>query len=110
MNDRWEERFKLIRAFSWFAIAGLLLGLIAIFTPEGVQLFMAILAFLFFLPAFLYCYVIVIWHWKERYRGTHSNLWGAVIVLEASGWLKLIYLLRHIIPDMRHRGRYRTSL
>jgi hypothetical protein len=108
MNDVWEERFGLIRAFGWFAVAGLLFGLVAAFTSEGRQLSMALLAALFFLPPFLYCFVI--WHWKERYRGNHSSLWGAVILLEASGWLKLVYLLRHIIPDMRHTGRYRISL
>ena len=61
------------------------------------------------LPAFLYTYVVVIWHWKDRYRGKHSDLWGAVILLETSGWLKLVYLFRHLIPDMRHSGRYADS-
>jgi hypothetical protein len=26
--------------------------------------------------------------------------------LEASGWFKLVYFFRHILPDMRRRGRY----
>ena len=70
---------------------------------------MIVAAVVFFLPAFVYVYLMVIWHWKDRYRGKHSDLWGALILVEASGWMKLVYLLRHIVPDMGHRGRYLTS-
>jgi hypothetical protein len=59
------------------------------------------------LPAVLfYTYVVIIWHWKGRYRGNHTDLWGALILLETSGWMKLVYLFRHLIPDMRQTGRY----
>jgi hypothetical protein len=58
------------------------------------------------LPLFFYIYVVVIWHWKARYRGRHSDLWGALILLETSGWFKLIYIFRHLIPDMRGKGHY----
>ena len=57
------------------------------------------------LPCFLYVYVLTILHWKARYRGQHSDLWGVLLLLEASGWFKLIYFFRHILPDMRHGGR-----
>jgi hypothetical protein len=60
-----------------------------------------------FLPCILYAYVLTILHWKARYRGRHSDLWGVLLLLEASGWFKLIYIFRHIIPDMKSRGRYR---
>jgi len=63
-------------------------------------------AVLLILPAFVYTYVTVIWHWKNRYRGRHSDLWGTLILIETSGWMKIVYLFRHIIPDMRHTGRY----
>ena len=61
------------------------------------------------LPCFIFAYVLTILHWKSRYRGTHSDLWGALLLLETSGWFKLIYILRHVTPDMRGRGRYRVA-
>ena len=57
-------------------------------------------------PGFFYLFVVTIWHWKARYRGNHSDLWGALLLIETSGWFKLVYLFRHIIPDARHSGRY----
>jgi hypothetical protein len=64
------------------------------------------LAVLSFLPCFFFMYVLTVLHWKSRYRGTHSDLWGALLLLETSGWFKLVYIFRHILPDMRGRGRY----
>jgi hypothetical protein len=106
MTDLWTKRFELIRGLGWIAVVGLLLGLIAVFSSEQVRFWTAIFAVLMCLPAFAYTYVVVIWHWKERYRGRHSDLWGALILIETTGWLKLVYLFRHLIPDMRHGGRY----
>ena len=91
------------------ALAGLFLGLVAALTSKDVRLWTAIFAVLLFFPAFIYTYVIIIWHWKDRYRGNHSALWGALILIETSGWMKLIYLFRHLIPDMRQTGRYTAS-
>ena len=59
-----------------------------------------------FVPGALYMMLVTIWHWKERYRGKHSDLWGGLILLETTGWFKLIYLFRHVIPDARGTGRY----
>lgn len=70
---------------------------------------MAVSAACLILPAFVYLYVIVIWHWKDRYKGRHSDLGGALILLETSGWMKLVYLFRHIIPDIQHSGRYTSE-
>lgn len=57
-------------------------------------------------PCLIYGYVLTILHWKARYRGSHNDLWGVLLVLEASGWFKLVYLFRHLLPDMYGRGRY----
>jgi hypothetical protein len=57
-------------------------------------------------PCLIYAYVLIILHWKARYRGSHSDLWGILLLLEASGWFKLVYLFRHLLPDMYGRGRY----
>jgi len=64
---------------------------------------------LLFVPGAGYLLLVTIWHWKERYRGRHSDLWGGLILLETTGWFKLIYLFRHIIPDARGTGRYAPS-
>jgi hypothetical protein len=109
MTNVWSKRFELLRGFGWIAAAGLLFGVAATLTSDHLRLWAATFAILLFLPAFLYTYVLVIWHWKDRYRGKHSDLWGALILIEASGWFKLVYLFRHLIPDMRHTGRYTAS-
>lgn len=90
-------------------LGGLFLGFIAALTPDEVRRWTLVFAVLLFLPAFLYVYVVVIWNWKDRYRGDHSDLWGALILIETSGWMKLVYLFRHLIPDMRKTGRYKES-
>jgi hypothetical protein len=67
---------------------------------------LGILGFLIFAPCFVYGYVLTILHWKSRYRGLHSDLWGVLLLIEASGWFKIVYLFRHLLPDLRGRGRY----
>jgi hypothetical protein len=57
-------------------------------------------------PFVIHAVLVSIWHWKARYKGEHSRLWGALLVIEVSGWFKIIYLLRHFIPDARKTGRY----
>lgn len=108
MIDKWQKRFELIRGFGWIALAGAVAGVVAIFTSGEVQKWACIFAVLFILPAFFYTYVVTLWHWKDRYRGDHSDLWGALILLETSGWMKVVYLFRHLIPDMRKSRQYKT--
>jgi hypothetical protein len=57
-------------------------------------------------PFMIHAVLVSIWHWKARYKGERSKLWGALLVIEVSGWFKVIYLLRHFIPDARKTGRY----
>jgi hypothetical protein len=109
MTNIWSKRFEFIGLFGWIALAGLFVGIVAALTSANVRYWTAIFAVLLILPAFLYTYVVIIWHWKDRYRGVHSDLWGALILLETSGWLKLVYFFRHLIPDMRQTGRYGLS-
>lgn len=108
MINPWETRFRRIRLFGWLALAGLPFVALAVLTADFIQIFATITAVLLIVPAFIYIYVVVILHWKARYRGRHSDLWGVLILVETSGWMKLIYVFRHIIPDMRHSGRYHT--
>ena len=110
MNERWKKRFKLIRLLGWLALIGMPFLIAAFLTKDFIKTFCAVAGILLILPAFLYVYVTVIWHWKDRYRGKHSDLWGALILLETSGWMKIVYFLRHIIPDMYQSGRYRLEV
>ena len=107
MNDKWTQRFKLIRAFGWMALPDLLLVPIAILAWGKVRLWIGIFALILLLPALIY--IVIIWHWKDRYRGKHGDLWGALILIETSGWMKIVYLFRHLIPDMTRSGRYRKE-
>jgi hypothetical protein len=86
--------------------AGLLLALVAALTSGDLRFWTGIFAAFAVAPAIIYTYVVIIWHWKNRYRGKHSDLWGVLLVVETSGWCKIVYLFRHLIPDMRRRGRY----
>jgi hypothetical protein len=89
------------------ALPGAVLVVVALLTSETLQKCAAVFGVLLIMPAFIYTYVVILWHWKDRYRGKHSDLWGALILIETSGWFKIVYLFRHLIPDMRHSGRYR---
>ena len=75
-------------------------------THLGLSELCFILGMLVAFPCLIYGYVLTILHWKSRYRGNHSDLWGVLLLLEASSWCKLIYLFRHMLPDMKGRGRY----
>jgi hypothetical protein len=109
MNDNWEERFKNIRQFGKLGLGGLILASVSVVVPDDFRPFFAVFGFFLILPAFAYLYVMVILHWKARYRGKRSDLWGVLILVEAAGCLKVVYLFRHIVPDLCGRGRYRHS-
>ena len=58
------------------------------------------------LPCVLYGYVLTILHWKSRYQGENSDLWGILLIIQSSGLFQLIYFIRHILPDMRGHGSH----
>jgi hypothetical protein len=87
--------------------AGLPFLLVAVLREEGpLAIFCGVTGALLFLPGFVYLYILTIWHWKDRYKGSHSDLWGALLLIETSGWSKLVYLFRHLLPDALESGRY----
>jgi len=102
------NKFRILRQLAKLALVAIpLLVLAAIFHSQSpLPEVFVVLALLSVLPCFLFVYVLTVLHWKARYRGRHSDLWGALLILETSGWFKLIYIFRHIMPDMRRRGRY----
>ena len=110
MDDIWDKRFDMVRFLGWIALASPLCGLLATFTQDEVRVAFIVLAVGLFVPLLIYVYVVQIWHWKARYRGRHSDLWGALMLLETSGWMKLVYLFRHLIPDMRRSAAIEEAI
>ncbi len=119
-HDLWYF-VQMMAANSWFTRKFRVLKLLAV--PAGVGLVCiafsiprleensAMVAFflvgIFFLaPGLFYACVMTVWHWKDRYVGQHSNLRGAILLIETSGWFKIVYWFRHILPDAQGKGRY----
>ncbi len=110
MRDAWlEAKFATARKYGWLALVGivpLVVGLILKHDLFELKAMFFFAAAMMIIPCFFYVIVLTIWHWKQRYRGDHSDLWGVVLFVETSGWFKIIYWFRHIIPDWRGTGRY----
>ena len=108
-DSQFLSRVAILKRLGWLALLGAVLLAIAFTLGKDArhpnQLLAGISA-IALVPGLVYCVILTIWHWKGRYRGSHSDLWGAVLLVETSGWFKLIYLFRHIIPDARGTGRY----
>lgn len=108
MRDEWmEKRIAATKKFGATAIFGLAL-ILAGFAPreEQYKYLLIFLGAMLIFPFAVHESVFAIWHWKRRYRGQHSNLWGALLVIETSGWFKIVCWFRHILPDWRGTGRY----
>lgn len=110
--DAWfESKFKLLKVFGIAAALGVVAIIGGTFVmmkdPSAIAEFL--IGILLLAPFLVYATLLTVWHWKDRYRGEHSNLWGALLLFETSGWLKIVYWFRHIIPDARRTGRYRKT-
>ncbi|MBS0376732.1 MAG: hypothetical protein JSR73_19315 [Proteobacteria bacterium] len=108
-DDVFLSRVTLLKRLGYISLLGIAL-LIAGTTflgeslhPNPIATFLGVAALV---PGIFYLIALVLWHWKSRYRGHRSDLWGVLLVVESSGWFKIVYLFRHIIPDARGRGRY----
>jgi len=100
--DAHMERLKFLGLLAALGFAGFL-ALGAIGESSLAPLLFAV-AFLLMAPFLIYLVILIIWHWKARYRGTHSDLWGAFLIIETSGLTKLVYTFRHLIPDTPNRS------
>ena len=115
-DELFRERYLRLKRLGKLALVRFLVVAILSIVASGEALdtlmFRAIGAAAIFsiLPVMLYLVLMTIWHWKSRYRGTHGDLWGALLVIETSGWFKIVYLFRHINPDARREGRYRIDV
>lgn len=102
-----KAKFSTLRKLFFAALWGFL-PVIASFIvqSEVIRVLFVLLALLLIFPVIFYLVVFTLWHWKGRYIGGHSNLWGALLLIETSGWMKLAYFVRHMLPDLRGEGRY----
>src|SRR6267378_1863471 len=108
MRDQWlEDRIAMTKKYGWTALAGVALIASGLAPKENSKMIPLILiGIMMIIPFFIHETIFTIWHWKRRYRGEHSDLWGAILVIESSGWFKIVYWFRHILPDWRGTGRY----
>jgi hypothetical protein len=106
-----RERVEFLKHLGVLALGGLAVLLLALVLPDGsgMQVAAAVIGGLAIVPVVFYFQVLTMWHWKGRYRGEHSELWGALLLIETSGWFKIVSFLRHILPDARGTGRYRRA-
>jgi hypothetical protein len=110
VRDPWlTEKISMIEKLGWPALAGFVLvviGLTVASTPDLLKTSLIVFGIVLAIPFIFYLNILTVWHWKRRYRGKHSDLWGAILLIETSGWFKIIYWVRHIVPDWRGSGRY----
>jgi hypothetical protein len=110
MRDAWlSEKIATTKKLGWAALAGLVLIPIGLALSDALFLLRAMVFFLAavaIIPIIFYVNILTIWHWKRRYRGEKSELWGALLLIKTSGWFKIVYWFRHILPDWRGSGRY----
>jgi hypothetical protein len=110
-RDEWfEPKWKTLKRFCKLRLIGLAFAGVAMFIPEGDTRTAAVFFSLTMLMPLLFCQCFVpVLHWRERYKGERINLWGAFLVFETSGWSKLVYWFRHILPDSNRSGRYKEE-
>lgn len=103
-----SNKFRILVRLAQLALFALPLGLAAWILPHNSLPHVAcgVLAVLCVLPCLVFAYVLTILHWKSHYQGVHSDIWGVLLIAETTGWFKLVYLIRHLLPDMMGKGRY----
>ena len=98
---KWLKRFALAAGFGLsLFVAGIFFDMIAL----------TIFGALLLIPFIFWLALVPILHWKERYIGDNSSIWGAFLVFETSSWSKVFYWFFHVLPDWRRSGQYRDAL
>ncbi len=101
--DWFKPKWIWLKRFALVALAGVLLICAGLFTKipasaaVGIVLLMPLIFWLAFIPVL---------HWKDRYIGGSSTVWGAFLVFETSSWSKLFYWFIHVRPDWKQSGQY----
>ena len=105
-NEWFDKKFYHLKRFFLSALLGSILAYLGILieitsiTAIGVLLI---------IPLFIWLLIIPVFHWKDRYVGSRSGVWGFFLVFETSSWSKLIYWFMHVIPDWRQSGKYQNT-
>lgn len=102
-----EPKWRWLKRFSLVALAGAALMVLG---PAADLVPLIVLGALSLLPLLFWLVFIPVIHWKDRYVGHKSAAWGAFLALETSGWSKLFYWFRHVLPDWQRTGRYRDAI
>lgn len=103
-REEWfRPKWLWLKRFALAAGAGVLVAAIA-FAIDLVAL--AMIGGLLLVPLIFWLAFIPILHWKERYIGGTSSVWGAFLVFETSSWSKLFYWFVHVLPDWKRSGQY----
>lgn len=100
-----QPRFALLEKLMWTALGGGLLLLVGLMLHGSLGTLAILAAVAAIFPFIVYLAILPVLHWKDGYRGRHSSLWGALLVIETSGWFKLVYWLRHLLPDYQRARR-----
>jgi hypothetical protein len=110
VRDAWlEAKISTTKKLGWAALVGVVPIVFGLLLPHQWLLLKGLLFFAsaaLIIPFIFYINFLTIWHWKRRYRGEKSELWGAILLIETSGWFKIVYWFRHILPDWNGSGRY----
>ena len=113
MQNRQSKEEWFAQKFSWLkrgvlvAAIGTLIGVPLIMTKiQGLSSLGGLVLILSLIWLIGLLMIIPFLHWKDRYRGERSTLWVVFLVIETSGWFKIIYWFRHIFPDRKGTGRY----
>lgn len=111
MEDKYKIRYQRIKILFWVLLVAipLLIASRVLGSTTSTGSVLKVIAILFAVPFIIYVYCITILHWKDRYEGKHSDLWGILLLIETSGWFKIIYFFRHLLPDIQNKGRYEKT-
>ncbi len=102
-TEWFRPKWLWLQRFAWAGAVGAILAVVgeladvAAATVAGVVLLVPLLFWLALIPVL---------HWKDRYIGDASNVWGAFLVFETSSWSKLFYWFVHVLPDWKRSGLY----
>lgn len=106
-REEWfREKWLYLKRFAVLAAVGVLFLIASAYTEVR---WLAVLGALALVPLMLSLVLIPLFHWKDRYKGERSGLWGAVLLIETTGWFKIVYWLRHVLPDWKRNGRYQNA-
>jgi len=102
-EDWFRGKWLYLKRFALLTAAG---GVLIVFGVSAENRWLLVPGILLIIPLMFWLVLVPLFHWKDRYKGERSGLWGALLLIETSGWFKIVYWLRHILPDWKKSGRY----